>query len=230
MESISASDPLESARALLAAETGIAVFDSNPPVAARSDVLILAVKPQNIRQVLEQLRPSLTTDHLVISIAAGVTIGSIVDGLGPTSRVVRVMPNTPALVGEGASAYAIGPGVGSEDESVVKAFLNSVGHAVCVSESMLDAVTGFSGSGPADWIYRDDRSAFSDWSVLHGAAPERGPTGPWRRRYGCRQDGSGNGPAPGCAQGSGCLTRRNDHRGPACASASGSPRCLDRCG
>ena len=149
VESICASDPLANARTLLEAETGIAVFESNLPVASRSDVLILAVKPQSMRQVLEQLRPSLTAEHLVVSIAAGITIASIVGGLGSNVRVVRVMPNTPALVGAGASAFALGPGVHSEDEAVVRTFLGSVGHAVCVSESLLDAVTGLSGSGPA---------------------------------------------------------------------------------
>jgi pyrroline-5-carboxylate reductase len=148
-ESICASDPLANARKLLETETGIAVFDSNLPVAERSDVLILAVKPQNMRQVLEQLRQSLTAEHLVISIAAGITIASIVEGLGSKVRVVRVMPNTPALVGKGASAFALGPGVRPEDEAVVSAFLGSVGQAVCVPESLLDAVTGLSGSGPA---------------------------------------------------------------------------------
>jgi pyrroline-5-carboxylate reductase len=149
IESICASDPLPSARGLLEAEAGVTVFDSNLLVVQRSDVLVLAVKPQNMRQVLDQLRPAVTAEHLVISIAAGITIASIVDGLGPSSRVVRVMPNTPALVGEGASAYALGPKVGPDDEAVVKAFLDCVGHAVCVAESQLDAVTGLSGSGPA---------------------------------------------------------------------------------
>jgi pyrroline-5-carboxylate reductase len=149
VESICASDPLATARGLLESEAGITVFDSNGPVAERSDVLILAVKPQSMRQVLEQLRPSLNAEHLVVSIAAGITIASIVEGLGANARVVRVMPNTPALVGEGASAFALGPGCRSEDEAVVRTFLNSVGHAVCVAESLLDAVTGLSGSGPA---------------------------------------------------------------------------------
>jgi pyrroline-5-carboxylate reductase len=149
VESIRASDPLASARALLESETGIAVFDSNLPVVEGSDILILAVKPQSMRQVLEQLRPSLTAEHLVVSVAAGITIASIVEGLGSQVRVVRVMPNTPALVGKGASAFALGPGVKSEDEAVVRTFLGSVGSAVCVAESLLDAVTGLSGSGPA---------------------------------------------------------------------------------
>jgi pyrroline-5-carboxylate reductase len=146
---ICASDPLADARTLLEAETGVAVFDSNRPVAERSDVLILAVKPQSMRQVLEQLRPALTAEHLVVSVAAGITIASIASVLGPNVRVVRVMPNTPALVGKGASAFALGPGLHPEDESMVRTFLGSVGHGVCVPESMLDAVTGLSGSGPA---------------------------------------------------------------------------------
>jgi pyrroline-5-carboxylate reductase len=147
--SICASDPLPPARASLEAETGIAVFESNLAVAERSDVLVLAVKPQSMRGVLHELRPAVSEKHLVISIAAGITITSLVEGLGPSGRVVRVMPNTPALVGEGASAYALGPRVGPEDEAVVQACLAAVGRAVCVQEGLLDAVTGLSGSGPA---------------------------------------------------------------------------------
>jgi len=147
--SICASDPLPAARGLLRSETGIAVFDSNPPVAQRSEILVLAVKPQSMPQVLQQLRPVVTADHMVISIAAGITIGTLVAGLASSTRVIRVMPNTPALLGDGASAYALGPGVGPQDEPVVKAFLASVGQSVCVPETLLDAVTGLSGSGPA---------------------------------------------------------------------------------
>ena len=146
---IAASDPLESARSGLAADTGIRVFEANAPVVERSDVLVLAVKPQTMPQVLSQLRPLSGPGHLVVSIAAGVSIATLVEGLGPDRRIVRVMPNTPALLGEGASAYALGPGVSAADEAVMKAFLSSVGRAVQVPETMLDAVTGLSGSGPA---------------------------------------------------------------------------------
>jgi pyrroline-5-carboxylate reductase len=134
---------------LLATETGISVFESSQPVVERSDVVVLAVKPQSMCQVFAELRPSINPVHLVVSVAAGITIGSIVRGLGPSIRVIRVMPNTPALVGEGASAYALGPGVSTEDGAVVRAFLGSVGQTVCVAEPLLDAVTGLSGSGPA---------------------------------------------------------------------------------
>jgi pyrroline-5-carboxylate reductase len=149
VDSICASDPLPAARTLLQHETGVTVFESNLDVAGRSDVLVLAVKPQSMSQVLEQLCIAVTPEHLVVSIAAGITIAAIRAGLGPNVRVVRVMPNTPALVCEGVSAYALGPGIRPDDEALVQAFLRSVGQAVCVAESLLDAVTGLSGSGPA---------------------------------------------------------------------------------
>jgi pyrroline-5-carboxylate reductase len=149
IDAIRASDPLPAARTLLEAETGVTVYDSNLPVVQQSDVVVLAVKPQSMRQVLENLRPVVKPEHLVVSVAAGITIASITQWLLPGVRVIRVMPNTPALLGEGASAYAPGPGVCPEDERVVKSFLDSVGQTVGVAESLLDAVTGLSGSGPA---------------------------------------------------------------------------------
>jgi pyrroline-5-carboxylate reductase len=149
IDAIRASDPLPAARTLLEAETGVTVYDSNLPVVQQSDVVVLAVKPQSMRQVLENLRPVVRPEHLIVSVAAGITIASITQWLLPGVRVIRVMPNTPALLGEGASAYAPGPGVSPEDERVVKSFLDSVGQTVGVAESLLDAVTGLSGSGPA---------------------------------------------------------------------------------
>jgi pyrroline-5-carboxylate reductase len=146
---IVASDPLGPARDALAAETGITVFEANGPVVEHSDVLVLAVKPQSMPEVLSELKPQVSAAQLVISIAAGVPISVLVAGLGPDRRVVRVMPNTPALLGEGASAFAPGPGVSSDDEALVQAFLSSVGRVVQVPERLLDAVTGLSGSGPA---------------------------------------------------------------------------------
>jgi pyrroline-5-carboxylate reductase len=148
-ESIFASDPLAAARSALGADTGITVFESNIDVVKHSDVLVLAVKPQSMRHVLAELRSVVTAEHLVVSIAAGITIESIMEGLERHSRVIRVMPNTPALVGEGISAFAAGNGARPDDEALVETFLGSVGRAVRVTESMLDAVTGLSGSGPA---------------------------------------------------------------------------------
>jgi pyrroline-5-carboxylate reductase len=146
---IVASDPAAAARTSLAAETGITVFEANLPVVERSEALVLAVKPQTMAQVLAELRPAVTAGQLVISIAAGIPTATLAAGLGADRRIVRVMPNTPALLGAGASAYTLGPGVSASDEVAVRAFLESVGRAVRVPESMLDAVTGLSGSGPA---------------------------------------------------------------------------------
>jgi pyrroline-5-carboxylate reductase len=147
--SIFASDPLPAARSSLGGEAGITVFESNLDVVKHSDVLVLAVKPQSMSHVLAELRSMVTAEHLVVSIAAGITIESIVQGLGRHTRLVRVMPNTPALVGEGVSAFAAGSAARPEDEALVEMFLGSVGRTVRVTESMLDAVTGLSGSGPA---------------------------------------------------------------------------------
>jgi pyrroline-5-carboxylate reductase len=146
---IVASDPHEAARSSLAAEADVAVLDDNAPVVERSDVLVLAVKPQVMGRVLEELRPLVGPSHLVISIAAGVPLQAMEGRLGPDRRLVRVMPNTPALLGAGASAYALGPHASRDDEAVVRSLLDSVGRSVRVPESLLDAVTGLSGSGPA---------------------------------------------------------------------------------
>jgi pyrroline-5-carboxylate reductase len=148
-ESVFASDPLESARTALAAETGVTVFESNVRVAHKSDVLVLAVKPQSMPHVLEHLRHVVTPEHLVVSIAAGVSLATLTAGLGADRRLARVMSNTPALVGQGASAFCLGPHARPEDEATVRGCLESVGLALAVPEGLLDAVTGLSGSGPA---------------------------------------------------------------------------------
>ncbi|MEO6810696.1 MAG: pyrroline-5-carboxylate reductase, partial [Isosphaeraceae bacterium] len=112
-------------------------------------VLVLAVKPQSMPGVLVEIQPEVTSRHLVISIAAGVPLSTLSAGLGPDARLVRVMPNTPALVGEGAAGYCLGPSANADDERAVQACLGAVGRAYRVPESLLDAVTGLSGSGPA---------------------------------------------------------------------------------
>jgi pyrroline-5-carboxylate reductase len=146
---VRASDCDGEARRAFAEATGASVDDTNTPVVAQSDVLVLAVKPQSMPAVLADIGPTITDDHLVISIAAGVSIATLAAGLGESRRIVRVMPNTPALVGEGASGYCLGPNVRPGDEAIVRACVGAVGRAFLVSESLIDAVTGLSGSGPA---------------------------------------------------------------------------------
>jgi pyrroline-5-carboxylate reductase len=148
-EAIAASDPVAEAREALATGSGVTIRGSNVEVARHSDVLILAVKPQSLPQVLEELAPVVTEEHLVISIAAGVALATLAAGLGPDCRLVRVMPNTPALVGAGAAGYCLGQNADAGDEAVVRSCLEAVGRAHRVPEALLDAVTGLSGSGPA---------------------------------------------------------------------------------
>ena len=147
--SIAASDSQAAARAALMSEAGIQSFPTNAEVAAFSEVVVLAVKPQVMGAVMAELRPELTDRHLVVSIAAGVSLATLARGLGDDRRIIRVMPNTPALVGAGASGYCLGPATTDGDETTVRNCLEAVGQAYCVPESQLDAVTGLSGSGPA---------------------------------------------------------------------------------
>ncbi len=147
--SISASDPDPRSRAALATGTGVSTHGSNRDVVEASDVIVLAVKPQAMSAVLAELRPAITGDHLVVSIAAGVSLATLGGGLGAGRRIARAMPNTPALVGEGAAGYCLCPSAREGDEAIVAECLGAVGRAFLVPEGLLDAVTGLSGSGPA---------------------------------------------------------------------------------
>ena len=146
---ISASDTQAATRAALVSETGIHSYGSNAEVVANSEVVVLAVKPQAMAAVLAELRPELTDRHLVVSIAAGVSLATLARGLGDDRRIVRVMPNTPALVGEGAAGYCLGPHATEADDATVRSCFDAVGKAFRVPEPMIDAVCGLSGSGPA---------------------------------------------------------------------------------
>jgi pyrroline-5-carboxylate reductase len=146
---IAASDVMPAARQQFAAETQGAACDSNRELVERSDILILAVKPQHFRGVLSEIAAHLAPRHLVVSIAAGIPLAMMAEILGPERRLVRVMPNTPCLVGASASAYCLGGSATESDGTMVEQLLSAVGVAVALPEPLLDAVTGLSGSGPA---------------------------------------------------------------------------------
>jgi pyrroline-5-carboxylate reductase len=148
-QQIIASDVEPSARAAFESEVGAETVTDNASVAAKANVIVLAIKPQSLGGVLTELRPLLKADHLVVSIVAGATIAALSKALGEQVRIVRVMPNTPCLVGRGASAYAMGKTANSDDAALTQSLLSTVGLAVQVPEAQLDAVTGLSGSGPA---------------------------------------------------------------------------------
>ena len=129
---------------------GDALTGGAAAVAAASDVIIVAVKPAAFPAVLDALAPSIDVGrHLVVSIAAGITTAAMERRLPPGARVVRVMPNTPSLVGAGASVFALGAAATPDDEAVVARLLASVGLALPVEERLVDAATGLSGCGPA---------------------------------------------------------------------------------
>ena len=143
------SDPSPAAADQFSRSTGARIVADNAAVAAGSEVVVLAVKPQQMGEVLAGLRGKLTAAHLVVSVAAGVPLAALSAGLGPGPRLVRVMPNTPCLVGQGASGYCLGPGATAGDGQLIGQLLSAVGQAYAVDEKLLDAVTGLSGSGPA---------------------------------------------------------------------------------
>jgi pyrroline-5-carboxylate reductase len=144
-----ASDPTPEARNSFAQSTGCATTASNPEVPRFATVVLLAVKPDQVAEVLAEIRPHCTADHLVVSIAAGVSLRQIEESLPAGMRVVRAMPNTPALVGAAATAFATGQGASAEDARLVATLFSAAGLAYQVKETLLDAVTGLSGSGPA---------------------------------------------------------------------------------
>ena len=161
-----ASDPYEEARKHFIEETGAKAVATNAEVAEAAQTLFLAVKPDQVSAVLQEISPHFSKKHLLISIAAGVTIARLESGLPSESRVVRVMPNTPALIGLSASAYALGNSAKPADGQLVQKLLSSVGIAFELKEALLDAVTGLSGSGPA-YVYMIIE-ALSDGGVASG--------------------------------------------------------------
>jgi pyrroline-5-carboxylate reductase len=125
------------------------VSQNNEKAVKGADIIILAVKPQNMAATLTEISSAMDKSKLVISIAAGITTNFIEKSLTKGARVVRVMPNTPALIGEGAAAAAKGSYAKVDDIKLTRAIFNAVGISVEVEEKLMDAVTGLSGSGPA---------------------------------------------------------------------------------
>ncbi|HZF02366.1 MAG TPA: pyrroline-5-carboxylate reductase [Methylomirabilota bacterium] len=163
---IIASDPHDAARKNFSKELDAKTTASNLEVAKFANILILATKPDQVSAALAEISGAFTKKHLIVSIAAGVTISKLENALPSDARVIRVMPNTPALVGEGASAFALGKNATVADGELAKKLLSAVGTAFQVKESLLDAVTGLSGSGPA-YVYQFIE-ALSDGGVAAG--------------------------------------------------------------
>ncbi len=163
---LAAYDPVAAAaQAFVDLLPGATRCSDNRSVVAAADVTFLAVKPQCLDEVMAELQQAPPSDRLFVSILAGIPLARLCQGLR-TERVVRVMPNTPSLIGQGAAGYAVGPGTTREDAELVGRLLGAVGTAVELAESQLDAVTGLSGSGPA-YVYTVI-DALSDGGVRMG--------------------------------------------------------------
>lgn len=143
-----ATDTSAERRDLVKRRFGIRVGSDNREAASWADVSLLAVKPQSLETVLQEMAPVLV-GKLVISIAAGVSVGRLARLVPSEVRIIRVMPNAPALVREGMSALALGPGVTEEDVRFARSLFEAVGRVLVVEERLMDVVTGLSGSGPA---------------------------------------------------------------------------------
>lgn len=151
-KNLCACDINSSALAQFTQKTGAIVHSSITEVITNSDVIFIAVKPQQILPIIKEIKNALAdkiADRLFVSIAAGIPIAFYENELGSDLRIIRVMPNTPCLVGEAASGFARSQNAGTEDAELVRELLQTVGIAYEMPEKLLNAVTGLSGSGPA---------------------------------------------------------------------------------
>ena len=152
-ERIVASDPSAARRDLFTRELGVAAMDDNVAAAREAGTVVLAVKPQVMDDVLGPLGPHLGPEKLVISIAAGIRTAQIEAACPDGCRVVRVMPNTPMLVGAGMSALCAGANAAGDELEAAARLFRCAGEVVTVDEPAIDAVTAVSGSGPAYFFY-----------------------------------------------------------------------------
>ena len=165
-EDLVASDVREEGRQEFVRDAGGRAVSDNCEVVRAADVVTLAVKPDQVVAVLGEIRSAVTERHLMVSIAAGIPLGRLEGALFDGARVVRVMPNTAAMLGASASGFARGRWATPEDASLTKRLFSAVGIAIEVPETLLDAVTGLSGSGPA-YVYQVIE-ALSDGGVAAG--------------------------------------------------------------
>ena len=148
--SIRVCDPNESARNHLAGTFSVPTFTEASAAIEGSDVIVLAIKPQTMPVVLAELKGQVRPEQLVLSIAAGITIDSISGELDNRPSVIRSMPNTPALIGHGITGVVAGPGCSGQQRDQAEEILSSAGEVVWLEdESLMDAVTAISGTGPA---------------------------------------------------------------------------------
>ena len=170
--SIAVAEPFAATAQSLARDFGVAVHSDSAAAVAGKAIWLLAVKPQMMREVCENLRVQVeASEPLVISIAAGISLASLREWLGPKAKLVRSMPNTPALIGAGITALFAENDVNAEQRSSAQNLLNAAGASVWVdAESLMDAVTATSGSGPAYFFLMIE--AMQAAAMAQGLKPE----------------------------------------------------------
>ena len=169
-EHLLACDVWEPSRKAFAQATGVACSESSQAIVEQADVLFLAVKPQVVKEVSTEIGRYAPSNQLIVSIAAGVTLSQLGKYLGADRQLVRIMPNTPCLVGAGAAGMTASPQVSAEDRAYILELLRTVGLCFEVPEKLMDAVTGLSGSGPA-YVFQM-LEAMSDAGVMMGLSRE----------------------------------------------------------
>jgi len=152
-ERLMAADKDPEAMKRISALFGVTCYPSNLKVTSESSILVLSVKPQHMQEALEEMREAITDRHLIISIAAGIPLRTIRDIIAKDIPLIRVMPNTPALVQKGVSAMAAGDLVTPAHMDAARRIFGAVGETVEVKETLMDAVTALSGSGPG-YVFR----------------------------------------------------------------------------
>jgi pyrroline-5-carboxylate reductase len=152
-EQLGASDKDASALKRMTGQFNVKSYGSNRDLVRQCSTIVLSVKPQNMKEVLDEVKDGIRDDHLIISIAAGIPLKMIHDIIKRDIPLIRVMPNTPALVQKGVSALAAGAFATPEHMAVARTIFDAVGDTVEVEETMMDAVTALSGSGPG-YVFR----------------------------------------------------------------------------
>ena len=160
------SDPREEALASLKSEYPAITTDTDNSAAAGADICILAVKPQVYKPVIESIRDLIPSDTRIVTIAAGITMETVGGWFDRDMKIIRTMPNTPALVGEGMTALCPGTGVNDEELNEVRDIFEMVGKTVTLPEKMMDAYTALAGSSPA-WVFMF-LEALADGAVREG--------------------------------------------------------------
>jgi len=145
-------DPYPGAAEAVAGRLGVNIASNNSELTLQCDMILLACKPYQVVDILDEISAELPGDTVILSIAAGVTLSRMKDSCPAGTRIIRVMPNTPSLIGNGASGIAPGTHATADDLSSAQQMLQSVGIVEVVTEPQIDAVTGLSGSGPA-YVY-----------------------------------------------------------------------------